>query len=255
MDGEGAKRFAPDRIQVVRVRLDRALSKLGVASRAEAKRLIADGHVRVGSRVVTDPAALVVPETADILVGGTPARAAAWRMVALHKPRGTVTTRRDPEGRATVFDLLGKAAVGLVAVGRLDLASSGLLLLTSDTRLADWLTDPRTGIVRRYVVSVRGALPVDAARRLERGLDGLRAHRAIVRKQSTRESHLIVELTEGRNREVRRMLAALGCEVTRLLRVAYGPIELGALQPGEWRELDRRTVRGAFPSAPMRLVT
>jgi 23S rRNA pseudouridine2605 synthase len=151
-----------------------------------------------------------------------------------------VTTRRDPQDRRTIFEILGNAADGLVAVGRLDRASTGLLLLTTDTQLAEYLTNPRNAIVRRYVVSVRGEVTDEACAILERGVDGLRADAVIVQKRSRRETHLTVELTEGKNREVRRLFDAVGHEVTRLLRVAYGPIELAALQPGEWREVARQ---------------
>lgn len=137
----------------------------------------------------------------------------------------------------TVFDVLGDAARGLVAVGRLDLATSGLLLLTSDTPLAEWLTNPANAVIRRYVVTVRGRVEDDDLKVLREGIDGLHAASVTIRKRSNRETHLIVELTEGKNREIRRLFAAVGREVTRLLRVAYGPIELGALQPGRWREL------------------
>ena len=225
------------------VRLDRALSKLRLASRAEAQRLIADGRVTVGGRVATDPARLVVPETARIAVQGVAPPAQRWRMIAFHKPRGVVTTRRDPQGRRTVFDLLGDHARPLAAVGRLDMASTGLLLLTTDTRLADRLTDPANAVVRRYIVTVRGAVADADARRMVEGIGGLRARSATVRKRSARESHLEIELVEGKNREIRRMLEALGHEVTRLMRVAYGPIELGSLQPGEWREVARDEVQ------------
>ena len=157
----------------------------------------------------------------------------------MNKPRGVITTRRDPEGRRTVFDVVGDAGHGLVAVGRLDLASTGLLLLTNDTELANRLTDPAAAVVRRYVVTVRGAVSDAAAARMIEGIDGLSARSVVVRKRSARETHLIVELVEGKNREIRRMFAALGHEVTRLMRVAFGPIELGALQPGQWREVAR----------------
>src|SRR5690242_1256832 len=140
------------------VRLDRALSKLGVASRAEAKRLIANGRVRVAGRIVRDPGTLVVPEQRTIEVDGSAAVRRPWRTIAFHKPRGVVTSRSDPEGRTTVFDLLDEDLRSLVAVGRLDLASSGLILLTTDTQLANDLTDPANAIVRRYVVTVRGSL-------------------------------------------------------------------------------------------------
>lgn len=195
--------------------------------------------MRVGPRTVIDPAALVVPETTALSVDGIATRRPAWRTLALHKPRGVLTTRRDPDGRRTVFDLLGDEAAGLVAVGRLDLASTGLLLLTTDTRLANFLTDPGNAIPRSYIVTVRGAVSDEAAGAMIAGIDGLRATTVEVRKRSGRESHLRIVLNEGRNREIRRMLEALGHEVTRLLRVSFGPIELGRLPPGAWREVPR----------------
>jgi 23S rRNA pseudouridine2605 synthase len=219
------------------VALERALSKLGMASRSVAQRRIRAGDVTVNGHVVRDPLAGVHPERDAIAIAGEAARKRAWRTIAFHKPRGTVTTRRDPQGRRTVFDVLGDEADGLVAVGRLDLATSGLLLLTSDTQLAERLTNPKNAVIRRYIVTVRGEVSDEDFLVLERGIDGMRAANVSVRKRSRRETHLIIDLTEGRNREVRRLLAAIGGEVTRLLRVAYGPIELGRLQPGEWREV------------------
>ena len=231
------------------VRLDRALSKLGFASRAEAQRLIAAGRVSVDGRTILDPAHAVVPERARLVVSGNPVVRSAWRLIAFHKPRGVVTTRHDPEGRRTVFDVLGPDGDGLVAVGRLDLASTGLLLLTTDTKLADRLTDPANAIVRRYVVTARGAVSDESIARLMAGVEGLKAASVRLRKRSQRETHLVVELTEGKNREIRRIFTAVGHEVTKLMRVAFGTIELGALQPGEWREVTRdeaeRTVQSA----------
>jgi 23S rRNA pseudouridine2605 synthase len=222
-----------------KIRLDRALSKLGLASRSEAKQLIGAGLVRVRGRVVTDPARLVGPDLSTITLEGVELRARAWRTIAFHKPRGVLTTRRDPEGRRTVFDVLGSAGDDLVAVGRLDMASAGLLLLTNDTQLANRLTDPARAVVRRYVVTVRGAVDDDAAGELVKGIGGLSAKSVVVRKRSQRETHLIVELVEGRNREIRRMFESLGHKVTRLMRISFGPIELGTLQPGQWREVAR----------------
>lgn len=190
-----------------------------------------------------DPASLVVPEAARIVVDNRPSARAAWKTIAFNKPRGVVTTKRDPEGRRTVYDVLGDAGQGLVAIGRLDMASTGLLLLTNDTQLANRLTDPENAIPRRYAVTVRGFLTDDKVARLTEGIGGLRASVAVVRKRSQRETHLMIELTEGKNREIRRMLEALGHEVTRLLRVAFGSIELGTLQPGKWREVTREELR------------
>jgi 23S rRNA pseudouridine2605 synthase len=227
------------------VTLERALSKLGLASRTEARRLIAAGRVRVNGVEVRRADHLVVPERVTLAIDDVRHAQAPPRLIAFHKPRGVVTTRRDPEGRPTVFDVLGDAARGLQAIGRLDLASTGLLLLTNDTRLAHALTDPARGVRRRYVVTVRGRVSADAARSLERGLDvdgakGRRMHLSAnsvrIRKASNRETHLIVELTEGKNRELRRLFAAIGHDATRVHRIAFGGFELGELQPGRWRE-------------------
>ena len=222
-----------------RVPLARALSKLGIASRADATSHIREGRVTVDGRRIRDPLHPVVPERARITVDGAPARRRGWRTIAMHKPRGTVTTRRDPDGRPTVFDVLGEEGRGLIAVGRLDLATSGLLLLTTDTQLAHRLTDPASDVVRRYIVTVRGALTDEAAAAMEAGIHDLQAASVRVRKRSARETHLIVELTEGRNREIRRLCALVGHEVTALKRIAFGPVELGALAPGGWREVSR----------------
>jgi len=226
------------------------MSKLGLASRAEARRLIIDGRVRVDGRVVRHPTAAVVLERARISIdGAAPAPAPTDRRVLLfHKPRGTVTTRRDPGGRRTVFDVLGHAGRGLVAVGRLDLASTGLLIFTNDTQLANRLTDPGERVPRRYVVTVRGRVTPESARQLEAGMavpasgasgrtERLAASRVEIRKASNRETHLIVELVEGRNRELRRLFAAVDHEPTRIHRIRFGEYELGDLQPGQWKEI------------------
>ena len=138
----------------MKIPLNRALSKLGILSRSRAIDAIRAGRVSVDGRIVTDPAAPVVPEQVRIAVDGRAPAKTPWRTVLLHKPRGVVTTRSDPEGRRTVFDVVGDAAAGLHAVGRLDLATSGLLLLTSDTQLSNWITDPDNAVRRVYVVTV-----------------------------------------------------------------------------------------------------
>jgi 23S rRNA pseudouridine2605 synthase len=230
------------------VPLNRALSKLGIASRAEATRLIQEGRVKVDGHIVRDALAPVVPERIRVTLDDQPARRASWRTILLHKPRGVVTTTNDPEGRPTVFDLVAALDTRFVSVGRLDLATSGLLLLTTDTRLAAWLTDPANGVKRVYLVSVRGEVGESACEALTRGIEDegerLAADSAVVRKRSTRETHLVVDLSEGRNREIRRLFEAVG---------GAGTITL--LTDG--REVFARTAEGEFinilraPDQPM----
>jgi 23S rRNA pseudouridine2605 synthase len=239
-----------------RVPLERALSKLGLASRSEARELILAGRVAVDGRVESDPLREVVPERIRIEIDGRAARPPEPLTILLHKPRGVVTTRSDPQGRPTVYGCLEGLDAHVVPVGRLDAATSGLLLLTNDTRFADWVTDPRNEVPRVYLVTVRGELSEETAHRLEEGIEEsgerLAARQAAVRKRSKRETHLAVELTEGKNREIRRMLAAAGHEVTRLKRVSFGGLELGDLEPGRWRGIAAEELRAAFPGAPLR---
>jgi len=241
------------------VTLERALSKLGLCSRREARALVLDGRVAIDGVVVRSPLRAVVPERARIAIDGEPALRARPLTILLHKPRGVVTTRRDPQGRPTVYDALGElapAGAHLVPVGRLDAASTGLLLLTNDTRLADWLTDPAQALPRVYVVTARGLVSDEDVERLRAGIEdrGERLWASAVerRKTSRRESHLVIELREGRNREVRRLLRSTGHEVTRLLRVRFGGLELGTLAPGRWRVVAAEELERAFPGAPIR---
>ena len=216
--------------------LNRALSKLGLLSRARASEAIRAGRVRVGGRIVTEPLHRVVPERVRITIDEAPQPRHPWRTLVFHKPRGVMTTSRDPRGRPTIYDVLGDAGRGLVAAGRLDLATSGLLVMTNDTQLANWITDPANAVPRLYLVTVRGAIETD--------LPGV-----TIRKRSTRETHLIVELRQGRNREIRKMFQSIGHDVMRLKRVRFGGLEIGDLRPGKWRALTRSDVRRAFPAA------
>ena len=238
------------------VTLERALSKLGLASRAGARRLIEGSRVTVNGHVVTNPLAPVVPERVRVAVDGVYQQPSAHVTIALHKPKGVVTTASDPEGRRTVYDLLDRLPARVIPVGRLDFATSGLLLLTSDTRFADWLTDPRSRVPKVYLATVRGRVTDDEAAQLVTGvesrMDRLAASEVLVRKASARESHLVITLTEGRNREVRRLCQAIGHEVTRLRRVQVGAVEIGTLAPGQWRIVTPPELRAAFPRYPPR---
>ena len=220
------------------VPIDRALSKLGLASRAEARVLIREGRVRangrlieqVGERIKLDAKISISGHAGAQVSGYSGARVPGERVViAFNKPRGVVTTTKDPEGRLTVFSMLEEKGMTerLIAVGRLDLASTGLLLLTNDNDLMNQLTDPVNGVLRKYAVVVRGRVT-------EEEIAGLEAHEIVIRKASGPESHLLITLTQGKNREIRNMLEGIGHEVTRLHRVEFGPVELGKLQPGEW---------------------
>jgi 23S rRNA pseudouridine2605 synthase len=235
------------------VPLERALSKLGIASRTVSRQWILDGKVRVNGVVRKDPLFAVVPERARIEIEGQRVGKVAHRTFLLHKPRGVVTTRSDEKGRPTVFSLIPEPGLHLIAVGRLDWASSGLLLLTNDTRLAARLTDPANAVPRTYLVTVRGKVTEKGLERLREGVldagEKLQADAITLRKASGRESHLTVRLTEGKNREIRRMFSALSHEVTRLKRVAFGALELGDLAPGKYRELLRDELERAIPGA------
>jgi 23S rRNA pseudouridine2605 synthase len=231
------------------IHLNRLLSKRGILTRSQANAAILAGRVAVNGRVVRDPGK-PVEESARIALDAHSTTAQPWRTILFHKPRGVLTTRQDPEGRTTIYDVLGDAAHGLIPVGRLDWATSGLLLLTTDTQLADRLTDPRSAIPRVYAVTVRGKVTPESCERLERGFvdkgERMQADQVVLQKSSGRESHLVVTLTEGKNREIRRLCEAIGHPVTRLKRVAFGALTLGQLAPGEWRELSESEVVSGF---------
>jgi len=228
------------------VRLQKILSTAGVASRRASEQLILEGRVTVNGAVVRELGTRADPGHDDIRVDGRRIRTdVRQRYILLHKPRGYVTTRRDPEGRPTVLDLLGRHVGYIYPVGRLDYDSEGLLLMTTDGALAEQLTHPRHSVERVYEVIVLGA-PDDAAiEKLRRGvyLDGRRTSGAEVRRGQTVKSsdgittRLVMTLFEGRNRQVRRMCQAVGHPVRSLTRVSMGPLTLGRLRPGEWRDL------------------
>ncbi|NLS01386.1 rRNA pseudouridine synthase [Rhizobium sp. P38BS-XIX] len=225
-----------------RVTLPRALSKLGYCSRTQAEVLIAAGRVTVNGNRVTDPATWVDLEQARFAVDGIAIAAEEKLYFMLNKPRGLVTTRDDPEGRPTVYDCLRDIdARHLAPVGRLDKASEGLLLFTNDTVLSQALLDPISHVGKTYHVQVDRIMEVEQLERMERGIidDGelLTASSARVLRSGDRNSWLEVELKEGRNRQIRRMLEALGIECLRLVRVAFGDMELGDLPKGAVRAL------------------
>jgi 23S rRNA pseudouridine2605 synthase len=229
------------------VRLARYLAHCGVASRRRAEELIASGKVSVDGRTVTDPAH-DVDESGAVEVGGRPVAPEPREVWIVNKPAGVVSTAREPGRRRAVVELVDSER-RLYPVGRLDADSTGLVLLTNDGELANRLTHPRYGVGRTYRVRLRKAIPEPQARRLRRGveLEDGRTAPARVRRVSPR----VLELTirEGRNRQVRRMAAAVGNEVVELSRVRFGSLGLGGLPVGDARRLTRAEVQRLWKDA------
>ncbi len=237
-----------------RVRLQKILAAGGIASRRRAEDLLSAGRVTVNDRVARLGES-ADPETDRISVDGVPVRAERHAYWLLHKPRGVLSTRSDPRGRASVLDLLPRRALEhhrLFPVGRLDLDSEGLLLLTNDGAVAHALLHPSLGTEREYRVEVRGRLGEREVRRLARGVpleDGMTAPARVgaVRYRASRQtSELTLTLVEGRKRQIRRALDALGHPVVRLVRRRMGPLRLGELAPGEARPLTPRERRALW---------
>ncbi|MBP9865092.1 MAG: rRNA pseudouridine synthase [Candidatus Omnitrophica bacterium] len=220
--------------------LIRTLSKLGLCSRTQALVHVQAGRVTVNGRCVKEPG-YVVRKTDVIQLNGETVRTQAKRYFLFHKPAGCVTTRSDEKGRKTVYDYLKGIPDWIAPVGRLDLDSEGLLVFTNDTDFAHRLTEPKFQVKRTYEVWVQGALGVEDTKKISVGMDigqGERSQPARFRILASGEvSRGEIKLTEGKNREVRRIFEALGKPVTRLLRTAYGPFVLGSLPEGQWKEI------------------
>jgi 23S rRNA pseudouridine2605 synthase len=241
-------------------RIAKVLARAGLCSRRDAERWIAEGRVSVDGTILTTPA-VTVGDAADIRVDGKPLpepdRVRLWRY---HKPAGLVTTHRDEKGRPTVFAALPKELPRLISIGRLDLNSEGLLLLTNDGALARRLELPATGWVRRYKVRVHGDVDPTRLALLDKGIriDGIDYGpiRSRLERQQGSNAWLTLALQEGKNREVRRVLEHLGYPVTRLIRLAYGPFQLGHLARGAVEEVPPKVLReqlgGGAPAAPKR---
>ncbi len=239
-------------------RIAKVLARAGLCSRREAERWIEAGRVSVDGRVLDGPA-VTVTEASVILVDGQPLpdkeEPRLWRY---HKPAGLVTTHRDPEGRPTVFDRLPPDLPRVVSVGRLDLASEGLLLLTNDGGLARRLELPASGWTRRYRVRLHGAVDERKLSRLADGVtvEGVRYGRiqAVLDVQKDSNAWVTISLTEGKNREIRKVMAYLGYPVSRLIRLAYGPFQLGRLERGQVDEVSPKVLREQLGLPPRKRV-
>jgi 23S rRNA pseudouridine2605 synthase len=229
-----------------RERLQKVLAAAGIASRRECEELIAEGRVEVDNQVVTELGTRVDPRSQTIHVDGELLHKPKLVYFAVNKPEGVVSTARDQAGRPRVTDLLPRDTPRVFNVGRLDMASEGLILMTNDGELANKLTHPRHGVEKTYHVQVAGNPETTLLGQLTKGVylaDGhVKAVRAQFKGKHKKSTIIEIVLNEGKNREIRRLLAKLGHKVQRLTRVAVGPVKLGEMPPGAFRPLDTREI-------------
>ncbi|MEX0280621.1 MAG: pseudouridine synthase [Arenibacterium sp.] len=228
-------------------RIAKVLARAGVASRRDAERMIEAGRVAVNGKQLTSPA-LNVTDKDRITVDGKPVRAAEpTRMWLFHKPTGLVTTSRDEQGRETIFDVLPDDMPRVMSIGRLDLNSEGLLLLTNDGTIKRRLELPSTGWLRKYRVRINGRPSEAQLDPLRQGLkidrDQFQPMTVSLDRQQGANAWLTIGLREGKNREIRRAIEDIGFTVNRLIRISYGPFQLGTLKPGQVEEIRRKVLR------------
>jgi len=224
-------------------RIAKLLARAGIASRRDVERMIAEGRIALDGEVLTTPATLL-ESLKGVTVDGKPVKKPeAARLFRFYKPDKTLTAERDPKGRPTIYDRLPPGLPRLIPVGRLDFMTEGLLLLTNDGELKRQLELPRTGVVRRYRARAFGAVSQQQLEALSEGLtvDGIHygSIDANLERRTGRNCWIELAIAEGKNREVRRILEHLGLQVSRLIRTAYGPINLAGLEPGQVAEISR----------------
>lgn len=221
--------------------LDRVISRAGLGSRTDARKWIAAGSVSVNGKVIRSPDHWVDVKQDRVLLKGKPLKPAKRVYVLLYKPKGYITSYKDPQGRPTVYDLVQDVGQWVAPVGRLDQDTTGLLILTNDNDFADFLTDPEHHVPKTYLVKTSSRLDADAVQRLRDGIeldDGpTRPATVMLLRESASASFLEITITEGRNRQVRRMIEAVGSRVRKLVRTGIGPVQIGTLEIGKWREL------------------
>ena len=229
--------------------LDRVLSRFGVASRTVSRQMVVAGRMKVNGRIVRDPDVWVIPGRDTFQLDGNPLKPARKRYLVFYKPKGVITSHGDPAGRPTIYQYLGEENKWVAPVGRLDKDTSGLLLLTNDTKLADFVTAPESKVPKTYIAKTNALLSDEVIAQLSAGVEMKRGDLArpqSVRRREDRGKYTWLEivLTEGKNREVRRMIEAVGFTVLKLFRTHIGPLTLEGLQVGKWRELTSAEVAG-----------
>jgi len=234
--------------------LERVISKAGLGSRTEARSWIGAGRVSVNGRVIRTPDHWVDLERDRVALDGRPVREAERIYLLLYKPKGYLTTYTDPEGRPTVYDLVRDVGAWVVPVGRLDLDTTGLLIMTNDTEFAERLTNPAYKVPKTYQAKCAGRLTDEQIACLRAGVelsDGpTRPALAERLRDSGNHTHIELTISEGRNRQIRRMVEAVGSKVMKLVRVAIGPLRIGDLQIGKWRYLEAAEVRALGGDKP-----
>ena len=229
------------------MRIAKFMAHSGVCSRRDAEEFIRQGRVTINGEIVASPAVNVEGSEKILLDGEKLPQAERIRLWLYHKPAGLVTTHKDERGRPTVFEYLPKSLPRVISVGRLDLNSEGLLLLTNNGELSRQLELPKNGWSRRYKVRVYGNVRPEKLAELQRGVmvEGIQygAVKAEIESRQGANVWLNVTLTEGKNREIRRLMKYLGLEVSRLIRLSYGPFQLGALKKGEVREVPGKVLK------------
>jgi 23S rRNA pseudouridine2605 synthase len=245
--GGAAKTGGAQRAALPPKTLERVFSKAGWGSRTDARSWIAAGRVRVNGKAILNPDHWVDLEKDKVTLDGKPLHGARPEYILLYKPKGYLTTWRDPQGRPTVYQLLGDVGAWLSPVGRLDLDTSGLLLMTNDTAFAERLTNPEYKVPKTYQVKTSTLLTDEQIGQLRDGVelnDGrTRPATATRLRDSGKYTFLELTITEGRNRQVRRMVEAVGSKVLKLVRTAIGPIRIGELPIGHWRRLTAEELR------------
>lgn len=233
--------------------LDRVISKLGIGSRTDARSWIGAGRVSVNGKKIQSPDLWVDPSRDRVTLDGRPVVARQKQYLLLYKPKGYLTTYKDPEGRPTVYDLLPAGAEWIVPVGRLDQDTTGLLILTNDTDFANFIMSPESHVPKTYLVKASERLSEEQLDRLRKGVelaDGLTRPAAVARiRDSAKYTFFEITITEGRNRQVRRMVEALGAKVLKLVRTQIGPIAIAGLEIGKHRALTPGEIRQLLGSA------
>ncbi len=226
--------------------LERVISRAGAGSRTDARRWIADGRVRVNGKLIQTPDYWVDFDRDKVILDGKPLTNSRKIYLLLYKPKGYLTTYKDPEGRPTVYDLVADAGAWLSPVGRLDLDSSGLLILTNDTQFAEHLTNPEHKVPKTYLVKASTLLSDEQLDQLRRGVslnDGPTRPAVVERiRDAAKYTFLEITISEGRNRQVRRMLEAVNSKVLKLVRTAIGPVRIAELTIGKYRPLTEAEV-------------